>query len=130
MTTESVQRYFSGWPNEELAGYARTVRSGSLVLVAGTTATQLDEVIAPGDMYAQSKFVLEKIRASLEEAGATIADVIQTRAYLTLPDGFQDFARAHREMFHEVRPVNTTMAVTAMADPRMLVEIEAMALIK
>ncbi|WP_033296168.1 RidA family protein [Amycolatopsis jejuensis] len=124
---ETAQRYFSTWPNEELAGYARVVRCGSLIMVAGTTATDGGTVVAPGDMYAQTKFVLGKIAASLQEAGGSLAEVIQTRAYLTMPDGFPEFARAHREVFARIRPVNTSVAVSALADPQLLVEIEATA---
>lgn len=122
-----AQRSSSDWPNEDLAGYARVVRSGDLVWVAGTTATAGDQVLAPGDMYQQSRVTLEKIRGFLADAGVSLADVVQTRAYLTRADGFRAFAQAHREVFAEVRPVNTTVVVSALAHPDMLVEIEALA---
>jgi enamine deaminase RidA (YjgF/YER057c/UK114 family) len=123
------QRFSSDWPNEEWAGYCRAVRAGNLVWISGSTATDGDKVLAPGDMYAQSVHTLRKIQTYLERAGAAMDHVVQTRAYLTDFTKLADFARAHREFFGRVRPVNTTVEVTRLAHPDMLVEIEATAVI-
>ena len=123
------QRFFSGWPNEEWAGYARAVRAGNSVWVAGTTATEGSQVMAVGDMYGQCVYTLGKIRHFLEQAGARLEHVVQTRAYLTDFSRLGEFARAHREMFGDVRPANTTVEISKLAHPDMLVEIEALAVI-
>lgn len=127
MTTHA--RFHSDWPNEPWAGYSRVVRAGNLVWVAGTTATQGDRVVAPGDVYEQARVTLAKIRQFLEQAGARLEHVVQTRAYLTDMSRVGEFARAHREVFAEIRPVNTTVEVTRLAHPDMLIEIEALAVI-
>ena len=123
------QRFFCDWPNEAWAGYSRAVRAGNLVWVSGSTATEGDKVLAPGDMYGQSVHTLRKIKRSLERAGADLAHVVQTRAYLTDFNRLGEFARAHREFFRDVCPVNTTVEISRLAHADMLVEIEAMAVI-
>jgi enamine deaminase RidA (YjgF/YER057c/UK114 family) len=127
--TVAHQRFSSDWPNEAWAGYSRAVRAGNLVWISGSTATEGDRVLALGDMYEQSRLILLKIKRFLELAGSRLDHVVQTRAYLTDMQRVTDFARAHREAFADVRPVNTTVEVTALARPEMLVEIEAMAVI-
>lgn len=123
------QRFFSDWPNEAWAGYSRAVRAGNLVWVAGSTATEGGKLIATGDMYGQCLHTLDKIKRYLEEAGAALDHVVQTRAYLTDFSRLDEFARAHREFFDGVRPENTTVEINRLAHPDMLVEIEAMAVI-
>jgi enamine deaminase RidA (YjgF/YER057c/UK114 family) len=122
-------RFHSDWPNEPWAGYSRAVRAGNTVWIAGTTATQGDRVVAPGDMYQQARVTLAKIRQVLERAGARLEHVVQTRAYLTDMNRVAEFARAHHEVFANIRPVNTTVEVTRLAHPDMLIEIEAVAVI-
>jgi isochorismate pyruvate lyase len=125
----SHERFFSDWPNEAWAGYARAVRAGNMVWISGSTATEGDRVVAPGDMYGQCVHTLKKIQRYLGLAGAELAHVVQTRAYLTDFSRVAEFARAHREFFGDVRPVNTTVEVSRLAHPDMLVEIEAVAVI-
>jgi len=80
-------------------------------------------------MYGQCVHILKKIKFFLEQAGAELDHVVQTRAYLTDFSRLGDFARAHHEFFGSVRPVNTTVQISGLAHPDMLVEIEAMAVI-
>jgi enamine deaminase RidA (YjgF/YER057c/UK114 family) len=120
-----VERHGSGVSFERIVGYSRVVRAGPLVLVAGTTATTADGAIAGiGDPYAQMVQILENVEAALARVGASLADVVRTRAFLTDIGHFEGFGRAHGEAFGEIRPVNTTVVVAALADPRMLVELE------
>jgi enamine deaminase RidA (YjgF/YER057c/UK114 family) len=120
-----VERHGSGVSFEQIVGYSRVVRAGRLVLVAGSTATTADGAIAGiGDPYAQMVQILSNVEASLARVGATLADVVRTRAYLTDIAHFEGFGRAHGEAFGDIRPVNTTVVVAALADPRMLVELE------
>ena len=121
----AVERHGSGGPYEERVGYSRVIRAGDLVVVAGTTALMPDGVIAGiGDPYVQAQQVIENIASALARVGATLADVIRTRVYLVDGAHFDAFARAHGEAFGDVRPVNTTVVVAELADPRMLIEIE------
>jgi enamine deaminase RidA (YjgF/YER057c/UK114 family) len=121
----AVERHGSGVSFEETVGYSRVIRAGDLVFVAGTTAITADGAIAGvGDTYAQMLQALENVSAALARVGATLADVVRTRVYLTDEASFEAFARAHGEAFGEIRPVNTTVVVAELADPRMLVELE------
>jgi enamine deaminase RidA (YjgF/YER057c/UK114 family) len=114
----------SGSPYEPIVGFSRAVRVGDRVFVAGTAPIMADGADPPADAYGQAKRCLEIIALALEEAGASLADVVRTRAFLTDPASFEGFAKAHGEAFSAVRPVNTTV-VAALLDPRWLVEIEA-----
>jgi enamine deaminase RidA (YjgF/YER057c/UK114 family) len=118
----------SGSPYEAIAGYSRAVRVGDRVFVAGTAPIMADGSDPPTDAYGQTKRCLEIIEGALEEANASLRDVVRTRAYLTDWSSFDGFAKAHGEAFSNVRPVNTTVVATLM-DPRWLLEIEAEAVI-
>jgi enamine deaminase RidA (YjgF/YER057c/UK114 family) len=118
----------SGSPYEPLVGYSRAVRVGNVVEVAGTTA-QDGDAITGEDAYAQTKRTLEKIGEALEAAGASFKDVVRTRLFVTDISQWQDVGRAHGEVFGEIRPVTSMLEVKALIDPRMLVEIEATAII-
>jgi enamine deaminase RidA (YjgF/YER057c/UK114 family) len=120
-----VERHGSGGAYEAIVGYSRVIRAGDLVVVAGCTASMPDGAIAGiGDPYAQTVQTIANVESALARVGATLGDVIRTRVFLTDVGSFDGFARGHSEAFGDVRPVNTTVVVAALADPRMLVEIE------
>ena len=119
----------SGSPYERVVGFSRAVRVGDRVIVAGTAPVMPEGADPPADAYGQAKRCLEIIRAALEEAGASLADVVRTRVYLVRTDDFAEVGRAHGEVFAEVRPANTTLTITELVDPRWLVEIEAEAVV-
>src|SRR5438093_8890285 len=119
----------SGGTYEPIVGYSRAVRVGDRVFVAGSAPIMPGGVDPPDDSYGQTKRCLEIIERALQDAGATLADVVRTRAYLTPAADFDEFGRAHAEAFSEIRPANTTVVVAAMIDPRWLLEIEAEAVI-
>jgi enamine deaminase RidA (YjgF/YER057c/UK114 family) len=124
------QRVYSGSPWEEKVAYCRARRVGDLVFVAGTTATGDDgAVVGPGDLFRQCEFVLEKIARALAKCGASMADVVRTRTFVTDLSRFEEFARAHRAAFQGVDPVATCVEVKALVRPDLLVEIEVDAVV-
>ncbi|GAB3865238.1 RidA family protein [Hymenobacter segetis] len=118
----------SGAPWEAVVGYSRAVRVGNVVEVAGTTAQDGDTVTGT-DAYSQTKRVLEKIGAALNAAGASFEDVVRTRMFVTDISQWEEVGRAHGEVFATIRPAASMLEVKALIDPRLLVEIEATAII-
>ncbi len=111
---------------EPIVGYSRAVRVGNVIAITGTTSTNADgEIVGEKDVYAQTVQTLSNIKWALEQAGATIGDVIRTRIFVTDIDQWLDVGRAHSEFFGEIRPATTMVEISRLIDPRMLVEIEA-----
>lgn len=128
MTRKNIS---SGSKWEAVAGYSRAVRIGNWIAVAGTTASdEKNQVVHIGDPFLQTVYILRKIERALNEAGAGLEDVIRTRIYVVNMADWQEVARAHGEVFSQIRPANTLIQVAALVDPNHLVEIEADALIQ
>ena len=120
------QTLSSGAPWEPIVGYSRAVRVGPHVHVSGTTATdEHGEIVGRGDPYLQTRQTLQNIVRALERLGARPEHVVRTRIYVTDIDRWQEIARAHGELFGEIRPATAMVEVKRLIDPAMLVEIEA-----
>ena len=124
-----MERIGSGRPLERQVGYSRAVVAGSLVAVSGCAPTNPDGSSAGGDdPYLQAKACIEVIRAALEAAGCTLADVYRTRVYITRALDWEQVGRAHGEAFGAHPPATSMVVVSALLRPEWVVEIEADAL--
>jgi len=122
--------YSSGAPWEDRVGYSRAVKVGNTIEVTGTVAlNEQNEVVGAGDAYAQTKFILEKIAKVLETAGSNVKDVVRTRLFVTDISRWEEYGRAHGEVFRDIRPCTTMVEVKALIAPEYLIEIEATAIL-
>jgi enamine deaminase RidA (YjgF/YER057c/UK114 family) len=114
-------------PYEARFGFSRIVRVDGVVLIGGTTSIDEDGVVRGETPYEQTVIVLQKIGHELGRVGASLEDVVQTRVHVTDISRAEEVGRAHGEALAEVRPLMTLVEVSGLIDPRMLVEIDAMA---
>ncbi|RAW01226.1 RidA family protein [Pseudochryseolinea flava] len=120
--------YSSGAPWEDIVGYSRAVQVGNHLEISGTVATDENGVVAKGDPYGQTKFVLEKIGKVLNQAGFTFDDVVRTRMFVTDIARWEEFGRAHGEYFKKIKPATSMIEVSALIDPDYLIEVEVTAI--
>lgn len=124
MTTDR-QNISSGAKWEDIVGYSRAVRVGSRIYMTGTTATDENgNIVGVDDGYAQTVQAIRNIERALKQAGATLRNVVRTRMFVTDISRWEEYGRAHREFFGEIRPCATMIEVRALIDPNMLIEIE------
>jgi enamine deaminase RidA (YjgF/YER057c/UK114 family) len=115
---------------EPIIGYSRAVRVGNAVFVSGTTATDASgAIVGVNDPAAQTRQCLKNIEAALKQAGASLADVVRTRLYVTDISAWEAYGRVHGEVFGEIRPATAMVEINNLISPEMMVEIEADAVI-
>lgn len=118
----------SGAKWEDIVGYSRAVRIGNIIEVSGTTAVdEAGNIVGINDAYVQAKFIFQKIEKALTEAGATMADVIRTRMYVTDITKWEEIGKAHAEFFKTIKPAATMVEVRNLIDEKLLIEIEVSA---
>jgi enamine deaminase RidA (YjgF/YER057c/UK114 family) len=122
-----TRRVSSGAVWEPVVGYSRAVAAGDYVFVSGCTSIDGAEFVHPGDAYAQTAQAIANVRSALVELGAELADVVRTRVYVTDITRWEEYGRAHGEAFAGVMPATSMIQISALVDPRMLVEVEAIA---
>jgi enamine deaminase RidA (YjgF/YER057c/UK114 family) len=114
---------------EQVFGFSRAVRMGDVVTIAGTTAMTPDGPVGGANMAEQTREVLRRIGSALDRAGARLTDVVRTRVFVTDISLWPRVGEVHREVFAETLPASTIIEVSRLFDPRLLVEIEADAIV-
>ena len=122
-----TRKVSSGAPWEAVVGYSRAVAAGDHVWVTGCTSIVDGEVVNEGDAFAQTQLAIRNVAWALEQLDASLTDVVRTRIYVTDITRWEEYGRAHGEAFGTVMPATSMVQVAALIDPRMLVEVEAVA---
>ncbi|RPI75123.1 MAG: RidA family protein [Ignavibacteriales bacterium] len=114
---------------EDVVGYSRAVKVGNIIEVSGTTSVDNGKIIGKGNAYEQTKFILEKIKNTLEALGSGMNEVIRTRIYVTDISKWEEIGKAHGEFFKNIKPATAMVEVKSLIDHDMIVEIEATAVL-
>ncbi len=121
------KNFSTGAKWEDIVGYSRAVQIGNQLEISGTVSVDENGLVGEGDIYKQTKFILQKIKSVLDTAGFSLEDVIRTRIFVTDISQWEAVGKAHGEFFHTIKPVTSMVEVRALIDPGYLVEIEVSA---
>lgn len=120
----------SGAKWEDIVGYSRAVKIGNTVEVTGTVAVdENNQLVGKGDAYQQAHFIIGKIEKVLQQAGASLKDVVRTRMFVTDISRWEEYGKAHGEYFSTIKPCTSMIEVKGLIEPEYLIEIEATAII-
>ena len=122
-----TRRVSSDAPWEQIVGYSRAVAAGDYIFVTGSTSVAHGEIMHEGNAGAQLTQAIANVEAALVKLGADLTDVVRTRMFVTDITRWPEIGEAHREAFGDVMPATSMIQVAALIDPRLLVEIEAVA---
>lgn len=123
--------YSSGAKWEDIVGYSRAVKIGNIIEVTGTVSVDDNSNLVGGnDAYEQTKFIIQKIEKVLQQAGASLKDVVRTRMFVTDISRWEEYGRAHGEYFKDIKPCTTMVEVSKLIAPEYLIEIEATAILQ
>ncbi len=121
----------SGAKWEDIIGYSRAVKIGSVIEVAGTTAINEEgEIVGINSPYQQTKFIIAKIEKALIAAGATLNDVVRTRMFVTDISHWEEIGRAHGEYFRDIKPASTMLEIKSLIISELLLEMEVTAILQ
>jgi enamine deaminase RidA (YjgF/YER057c/UK114 family) len=124
------KNHSSGLVWEDVVGYSRAVRINNVIEVSGTVAADEDGlVVGKNDGYQQAMFILQKIEKSLKALGGSLNDVVRTRMFVTDIKRFEEFAKAHGEIFSLIKPCTSMIEIKSLVEPDYLIEIEATAIL-
>ena len=122
--------YSSGAKWENIVGYSRAVKTGNTIEVSGTVAVDDNgNTVGINDAYTQTRFIIQKIEKVLQQAGASLKDVVRTRMLVTDISRWQEYGKAHGEFFTGIFPCTSMIEVKALIDPEYLIEIEVTAVV-
>ena len=122
------KNFSSGAKWEDIVGYSRAVLIGNHLEISGTVATDEQGVVGQGDIYKQTKFILEKIDKVLQQAGFSMRDVVRTRMFVTDRTKWEAVGKAHGEFFKDIKPATSMIEISKLIDPEYLIEIEVTAI--
>ena len=113
--------YSSGAKWEDIVGYSRAVKVGNIIEITGTVAVDKNSLlVAKDDAYGQTKFIIQKIEAVLQKAGASLKDVVRTRMFVTDISRWEEYGKAHGEFFSIIKPCTSMIEVSGLIAPEYL----------
>jgi enamine deaminase RidA (YjgF/YER057c/UK114 family) len=128
MTRQNIS---TGSKWEPVIGYSRAVKVGTLVFVSGTTGMGEDgKLVGPGDPYRQTLQAFKIVEKALAKAGGSLKDVVRTRLFVTDISRWEEYGRAHGEIFRDIRPATAMIQISRLIEPDMVVEVEADAVVE
>ncbi|HMS35149.1 MAG TPA: RidA family protein [Ignavibacteria bacterium] len=122
-------KYSSGVIWEDIVGYSRAVKLEDRILISGTTSIIDGKIIGEGDPYLQTKAIIDKIETVLNQAGSELEDIVRLRVYVTDISRWEEVGKALGETFKKIKPAQTLVGISGLVDPKMMVEIEAEAVL-